>query len=264
MAYNAASLLGLRSYGMVSEPTIAPKGNGLNTALDIIASPSDAFARLRVVPTWGWAFLIAAVLCIIGSFMGSAAAEHAAVASIPAAFAKNAQLAALPPEKRQQMIEQQIGITKSFSKFSFVLAPIILLITALLQTVYLLILNAATRGQGNFKKFWALSINISIVGSGLTLLIAGIIELIRGPEAFNSTGDTLSAIPGLAWIIPGTTGFLHGILLSFTVFSLWATGLFALGLIAIARIKPVQAYVGAAILLVIGSLITGSLLMSQV
>jgi len=248
---------------MVSEPTIAPKGNGLNTALDIIASPPDAFARLRVVPTWGWAFLIAAVLGIVGSLLGSAAAEHAAMASIPAAMAKNSTIAAMSPEKRQQALEQQISITKAIIKFNFVFVPLVLLISGLLQTVYLLIVNAVTRGQGSFKKFWALSINVAIVGVGIGLVITGILELIRGPEAFNSVGDTLNAIPSLAWIVPGTTGLLHGFLASISIFALWSTGLIALGLIAIARIKPAQAYISAGIMLVVGALITGALVAAQ-
>ena len=248
---------------MVSEPTIAPKGNGLTTALDIIASPSDAFARLRVVPTWGWAFLIATVLGIVGSFLGAAANEHAAVTSIPVTLAKNPTIAAMPAEQRQKMIERQIGIAKGFSKFNFVFVPIVLLISALLQSVYLLILNAATRGQGNFKKFWALAINISIVGIGLSALILGVIQLIRGPEAFNSMADVYGAVPSLGWIVPGTSGFMHGFLASMSVFNFWATGLFALGLIAIARIKPAQAYVGAAVMLIIGGLIAGGFAMLQ-
>jgi len=248
---------------MVSEPTIAPKGNGLNTALDIIASPSDAFARLRVVPTWGWAFLIAAVLGIVGSFLGAAASEHAVITSIPIADAKSATISAMPADQRQKMIENQIGFAKAIGKFNFVLVPIGVLFIALLQSVYLLILNAATRGQGNFKKFWALAINISIVGIGLSALILGIIELIRGPEAFNSLADVYGALPSLVWIVPGTTGFVHGFLTNFSVFNLWATGLFALGLVAIARIKPTQAYIGTAIMLLIGGLLSGGLAMSQ-
>ena len=248
---------------MVSEPTIAPKGNGLTTALDIIASPSDAFARLRVVPTWGWAFLIATVLGIVGSLLGSAAAEHAAMASIPAAMAKNPIDATKSAEQRQQTLELQISITKATIKFNFAFVPLAVLLSALLQTVYLLIVNAITRGHGSFKKFWALAINVAIVGIGLALVVSGIIELIRGPEAFNSVGDTLNAIPSLAWIVPGTTGLLHGFLASISIFALWSTGLIALGLIGIARIKPVQAYTSAGILLVVGALIYGALVSAQ-
>lgn len=242
---------------MISEPMTAPKGNGLTTALDIVVSPADAFARLRVVPTWGYAFLIAAVLGMIGTFLGSAASEHAAIASIPATMAKNTTVAAMTPEKRQAIVDQQIGIAKAISKFNFAFFPVILLVIALLQSVYLLIFNAIVRGDGNFKKYWALAINISIVGIGLATLILGVIELIRGPEAFNSQSDLFNALPSLAWIVPGSTGFVHGMLVSFSVFGLWATGLFALGLIGIARIKPAQAYVGAGIMLLFGAIIGG-------
>lgn len=242
---------------MISEPVTAPKGNGLTTALDIVVSPADAFARLRVVPTWGYAFLIAAVLGIVGAFLGSAAGEHVAIASLPAAMAKNPTFAAMTPEKRQTAIDQQIGLAKAISKFNFAFIPVFLLGIALLQSAYLLVFNAIVRGQGSFKKYWALAINISIVGVGLMTLILGVIELIRGPEAYNSQGDLFNAIPSLAWIVPGSTGFVHGMLVSFSVFGLWATGLFALGLIAIAQIKPAQAYVGAGILLLFGAIIGG-------
>ena len=242
---------------MISEPMTAPKGNGLTTALDIVISPADAFARLRVVPTWGYAFLIAAVLGMVGGFLGSAAGEHAAIAGVPAAMAKNTAVAAMTPEKRQEITDRQVGITKVISKFTFAFIPVILLVSALLQTVYLLIFNAIVRGQGSFKKYWALAINISIVSVGLGTLILGVIELIRGPEAFNSQGDLFNAIPSLAWIVPGSAKFVHGMLVSFSVFGLWATGLFALGLIAIARIKPAQAYVAAGIMLLFGAIIGG-------
>ncbi len=242
---------------MVSEPMTAPKGNGLTTALDIVVSPADAFARLRVVPTWGYAFLIAAVLGMVGGFLGSAASEHATIASIPAAMAKNPAAAQMTPEKRQASIDAQVGITKAVSKFNFAFVPLILLVSALLQSVYLLIFNAIVRGEGNFKKYWALAINISIVGIGLGTLVLGVIELIRGPEAFNSQSDLFNALPSLAWIVPGSTGFLHGFLASCSVFALWATGLFAMGLIGMARIKPAQAYVGAGLMLVFGAVIGG-------
>ena len=242
---------------MISEPMTAPKGNGLTTALDIVVSPADAFARLRVVPTWGYAFLIAAVLGMVGAFLGSAAGEHMAIASVSATMAKNTAVAAMPPEKRQAVVDQQVGMAKAFSKFNFVFIPIALLVSALLQTVYLLVFNAIVRGQGSFKKYWALAINISIVGVGLMTLILGVIELIRGPDAFNSQRDLFNALPSLAWIVPGSTGFVHGMLVAFSVFGLWATGLFALGLIAIAQIKPAQAYVGAGIMLLFGAIIGG-------
>jgi hypothetical protein len=242
---------------MISEPMTAPKGNGLTTALDIVISPADAFARLRVVPTWGYAFLIAAVLGMVGAFLGSAAGEHMAIASVSAAMAKDTAAAAMTPEKRQEVMDQRIGLAKTFAKFTFVFIPVGLLVSALLQSVYLLIINAIVRGEGNFKKYWALAINISIVGIGLGTLILGVIELIRGPEAFNSQSDLFNAIPSLAWIVPGAKGFVHGMLVSFSIFGLWATGLFALGLIAIARIKPAQAYVAAGIMLLFGAIIGG-------
>lgn len=225
--------------------------NGLATVTDIIISPSTAFQNLREAPTWGWAFLIATVLGIIGFFLAAPVTQHVMEATMPAQLAANPQIAALPPERQQAAIAQGLAIAKIATRFSFIAIPIVILVGGCVQGLIMLIGNAIGHGDGSFKKYFALSVNVSVIGIGLGALINGIIVLLRGPDAFSSTTAIQSALPSLALIAPGAKGALAGFLGAISVFSIWSIALLALGMTGVGRIPRGVAWTLAIVMLLL-------------
>ena len=80
---------------MSTSPDTVGARPGLSNIVDIIVSPNAAFDRLRAVPTWGWAFLVATLLGIAGAIVIGPAVAHALDASMPAQLAANPQIAKL-------------------------------------------------------------------------------------------------------------------------------------------------------------------------
>jgi hypothetical protein len=233
-----------------SAPTTA-RPNGLATAVDIIVAPAAAFAKLREAPTWGWAFLIATVLGIISSLISGPAILHALQTTLPAQLAANPDIAKLSPEQQQTMINNMMGYTTMFAKFSFVFVPIAILIAALVQGLIMLIANAAAHGDGSFKKYFALSVNVSIVGVGLSSLVIALIVLVRGASSFETTASIQGAIPGLGLLVPGAHGAVAGFLGSMNIFALWSIALLALGMTGVGRIARVPAWTTAIVMLLL-------------
>ena len=241
----------------VSEATV-PRRSGLMNVVDIVVAPNAAFERLRVVPTWGWAFLVASALGMIGLFLATPATIHAIQTSLPEQLATNPNIAKLPADQQTKAIANAMSITTTITRISFLFVPVLVLVATLIQALIMLVANAIGKGDGNFKKLFALSMTVAVVGSGLGSLLAGLIFLVRGPDAFDTTAS-LQVLPSLALLVPGATGPLHGFLSGINVMYVWATVLLAMGMQRVARIPRTTAWVTAAILL----LCTASLLAFQ-
>jgi hypothetical protein len=225
---------------------------GLSNIVDIIVSPNAAFDRLRAVPTWGWAFLVATLLGIIGALIVGPAVAHALDASLPAQLAANDQIAKLSPADQQKQIAAIMSMTKTITRLSWLIVPVIILVAGLVQALLMLIANAAGHGDGSFKKFFALSITVAVVGEGLRSIVLAIIVLLQGANSFdNATSLQYSVVPGLSTLVPGAHGPLQGFLGAFNVFYLWAAALLGFGMIRMARIPRVTAWATALVILLV-------------
>jgi Yip1 domain len=231
-----------------SAPAIGPRP-GLSNVVDIVVAPNAAFERLRQVPTWGWAFLIATVLGAIGSLLAEPAMLHALQTSLPAKLAANPAIASLSPEQQQKQIAMMMGFSKIMAQIGFIFIPIGILLAALLQALVMLVANAAGRGDGTFVKYFALSVNVSVIGVGLLYLVLGIITLVRGASSYETTTAVQASLPSLALLAPGARGALAGFLGALSVFALWATVLLALGMQRVGRVAPPLAWVAALFML---------------
>lgn len=239
-----------------SEP-IVDRRRGLTTVIDMIVAPNAAFDRLREVPTWGWAFLIATVLGVIGSFLIEPALIHAMETSVPAKLAANPQIAKLPTEQQQNMIAMQMKFARIGLQLLPVFVPITLLVVGLLQGILMTLANAIGRGDGTFKKYFALSVNVSVVGYALGTLVLGPIVLLRGPGSFEEQSAVTSSLPNLGLIAPGLKGFLGAFLGGINIFYLWATVLLALGMQRMGRIPAGVAWIAAVIMLLLTATLAG-------
>jgi len=229
---------------------VAPR-SGLANVVDIVIAPNAAFDRIRQVPVWGWAFLVAALLGVAGTLMIGPAMQHAMETGLPAQLAANDAISKLPPDQQQKQIAVMVSVSKTIAKFAFLFIPPFILISGLIQAVIMLIANAATRGDGTFKKFYALSITVSVVGSGLGSLVLGLIVMLRGANSFETSSGVQSALPSLALLMPGAKGALAGFLGALNVFILWATALLALGMNRVGRIPGGVAWATAIIMLLL-------------
>jgi hypothetical protein len=233
-----------------SEVTV-DRRSGLANVVDIIIAPNAAFERLRIVPTWGWAFLVAALLGVAGTLMSAPATQHALQLSLPAQLAADPGIAKLPPDQQQQAIQRALSVTKVITQFSWLFIPVILLLIALIQALFMTVANAMGGGDGSFKKYYALSMTVAVVGTGIGSLALGIIVTLRGASSFETPAAVQAALPSLALLAPGLKGAWAGFLGALNIFYLWATALLALGMIRVGRVSPPVAWAVAVLLLLI-------------
>lgn len=242
---------------MSTPPATADRRSGLVNVFDIIVAPGAAFERLRIAPSWGWAFLVASLLGIAGFLLMEPAQLHALDKTGPAMYAAMPQIAKLPPDKQAAMIEQNLKFAHIGIQLGPLFVPVIFLLGGLLSSIFMLIGNAIGGGDGSFKKFFALSMTLNVIG-GLGLLLTGIIVMLRGADNFETQAAIQRALPSLAILAPGAPLKLAAFLGSLNIAALWSTALSALGMIAVARIKPPVAWTVAIIVLLGSALLAAS------
>jgi hypothetical protein len=235
--------------------TPAAKANGLSTVTNTIAAPSDAFETLRVAPTWGWACLIAIILMAIGSYLQGPATRHAGVVQTQRMMATSSLFANFTPEQKQAAITR----AGKASPFSYLFVIVTLFIVVFLNTLMTLIGNAIGKGQADFKRLWAGSMNIAVPTLGLGAIVLGIITMLRGPDAFNSSMDIATAMPSLAYILPHGSIVAATFLAGFSIFTIWGLFLNATMLRVTAKTSPGFAYGFAALITVLGALLATGL-----
>ena len=231
----------------VSAP-VASKANGISTVVNTIAAPNEAFDTLAVAPTWGWALVIAIVLMLVGVFLEAPAARHTAVATMQHMLQTNPYFASQSAEQKQKIMEN----AGKPNAFSYIMPVVILFIAALFNTIFMLIGNAAGKGRATFKTLWAGSMNIAVPTIGLSMLVTGIITMLRGADSFNSQGDLARAVPGLGMIAPHTVPAIGGFLAGVTLFTLWGAFLNSTMLQRIGKVSPGIAWTFAVIVLLLG------------
>jgi hypothetical protein len=233
-----------------SDPAVPSPRSGLLNVADIIIAPTAAFDRLRQAPTWFWAFVAASLLAIAGSLLAQPGMQHALEVSLPAQLAGDPNVAKLPPEQQQKQIAAAMGMMRVMTQVGWILVPFSIMITGLIQALILTVTNAIAKGDGDFKKFFALSVTVSVVGTGLYYIVYALIVVMRGSSAFDSMTALQTAVPGLGLLVPGAHGWLAGFLSAFNIFFLWATALLALGTMRIGHVSRGAAWTASLVLLV--------------
>jgi hypothetical protein len=226
---------------------------GLQTAFDIAIAPRAAFKALRESPTWGWAFAIAALLGVIAAFAIGPIVGHTLERELPARLGASPQVAQLPADQREVFMAQEIRVSQTIAQFAFVAVPFGLAAGCALQALIMLIANALGKGDGNFKKFWALAVNAGVVGTGLSSIALTAIVLLRGPDGFGSAAEIANAVPGLGTFVPpGATA--AAALGGLNVFAIWNAVLLAAGMTVVARLQRGPA-IAAALVILLGTVL---------
>lgn len=232
------------------DTTQSTPANGLQTLADVILAPKSAFERLRIQPTWGWAFIVAIVLGTLGAYLVMPAIVHATQATWPAMMAQNPRTAALSPAEQQRALQITLGVMHVAWVAYVIFIPFAILVYA----VIMLIFRAIGSGSGSFGSLWAVSCNIAVVSAGIASLVLGIIVRIRGADSFNSQAAVSSAVPSLALLAPGAGVKLFAFLSGMNVFSIWAAILIYMAMRITARVSAVPAVLTALIAILIPAL----------
>ena len=227
---------------MAVQSEAAPQPSGLATVLNVFVAPRDAFATLRDTPMWGWAFIVATVLGVIGSLLSGPATAHAVQTAFTAQMAHDPQLAQMTPDKQKQML----AFTSMGVRLAWIFTPVYLLVVALIQTVLMLIANAIGRGTATFKQLWTAAVHICIVTFGVLYLFTGLITMLRGPQSYTNTAALAAALPSAAWAAPHAGVKMIYFLSAINPFSLWGLFLLATALLVIARLSKPLSYGTAA------------------
>jgi len=223
--------------------------SGLQTALDVVVAPKAAFSSLREVPTWGWAFLISSIIGMAAALVIGPVVAHALALELPAKLATNPNVIAMAADKRDAFIAQQVSFSQIVAKFSFIFIPIGLAIGSAVQALIMLIANAIGKGDGTFKKFWATAVNGGVVGTGLASVALAIIVLLRGADAFTTSAEITSAVPGLGMLVPAGAKAAAAFFGPMNIFAIWNMVLLVVGMTIVARIPRPTAIVTAVVIL---------------
>jgi hypothetical protein len=225
---------------------------GLQTAFDIAIAPRAALGALRETPTWGWAFAITALLGMIAALAIGPVVGHTLERELPAQLGSAPQVAQLPGDQREALITQQISIAQTIARFSFIAVPFGLAAGCALQALIMLLANALGKGDGTFKKFWALAVNAGIVGTGLASIALTAIVLLLGADSFGSAVEVANAVPSLGTFVPPGAKAAAAFLGVINVFAIWNAVLLATGMAVVARLRRGTA-IGAALIILLGT-----------
>jgi hypothetical protein len=224
---------------MALDSTQTPKASGLQTAINTIISPKEAFEALAVSPTWGWALLISLVLPIVAFFLMVPAVQHGMLGDFAKQAATNPQIA--------QMSDADRAKFASYAPFFVIATPIFLIVFVLIQTVIMAVFNAVGHGQAGFGKLWAAAMNICII-YGLGQIVGGIVVLLRGADSFNSNAEVQRAVPSLAMLAPGSSDVhLLAFLGTLNPFLIWSVVLVSMAMTYTAKVPKAQAWMAAAV-----------------
>ncbi len=234
---------------MVTEAKAVERNSGLPVVIDTLIAPADAFEKMRATPSWVWAYLISLVLTVAGSLVMEPAMKHAMQVGLPSQLAAMPAIASLPAAEQQAQIARIMSVQLAIANFSWLIAVVAIPFIVLLQSVVMLVANRIGGGDGTFRRFWSLGMNVAVPG-GIGVLLLGIIDLIRGADSFTHVTDVTAAMPSLGMLVPAGPPFVHGLLGGITVIIVWQTLLIGLGMIGAARISKPVAWSTAGLFLV--------------
>ena len=221
----------------------------VSTVLDMIVAPRDAFEKIRATPTWFWAYLIAVVLTMAGTILMAPAVKHAMSAGLPAQLAAMPNIAKLPPDQQQAQIAKIMQINLLIADFTWLITIVAIPLIVVIQSLVMALANGIGKGDGTFRRFWSLGMNVAVPG-GIGVLLTAFIVLIRGADSFSRAADVQTSMPNLGMLVPGGPHILAGFLSGISVIVLWQTALIGFGMIETAKIAKPVAWATAGLMLV--------------
>lgn len=234
--------------------------DGLANVVDIVRNPNAAFARLCVAPVWVLAYVIASALGMAGSLMLRSALVSAIDASARSNLLKSPAASHMLSQQQQAYISSTVSRSEYFARVSWMLVPVILFVEITLQATILTLVNLLAAGDAQFRRLFALSATVAVVGTGLYALSLGVVVLVRGGHSFSDPSAIQSVMPSLAVLAPHAHGGVRAFLTSINVFYLWSAILFGVGFRRVAAdTTPAVAWSAAGLLLLLPALVASYL-----
>jgi Yip1 domain len=227
------------------------KSNALNTIIDTIIAPKNAFGAIRNAPTWFWAFAVSIILAMVGAYLCIPANQHALAADWPNMVAKSPALAGMSSTDQQSALSN----AQKFSAFGFIIFIFVVPIFNVIVAAIMALFNTLGRGEGTFGKYWAAACNIGVVSFGIGSILIAAIVLARGADSFSSPQAIQAAVPSLAMLAPGSSPKLLAFLNAFGPITLWTTGLSIVAMLTIGRVPKLQAWLTGIVLFLVPTLL---------
>ena len=152
---------------------------GLATYLGVFLGQREAFARLRTMPTWGWAVIAGLELIAAGAYLGSA--TQISIAH----YTAMSRIDDLPADQREQALNRINAIHAHAMLFRMTSAIVTPWLFWLIYAILFLIVGSVVGRAPSFRLAWAVATNaFAIVALGG--LAEGVALKLHGTDAGHS------------------------------------------------------------------------------
>ena len=213
------------------EPT--PLSEGARIVNTFIA-PSKTFTDLRRSAAWWAPFLLMVVVSILFVYVGGQKVgfRKAMENQMQAQPKQQARLEQLPPDQREQQMQQATKVTEIIGyAFPAIQLIILVIITAVLFGTF----KFAAGADVSFKLSLAIVMYASL--PGLLRPVLAIVSLLAGgsPDSFTFQ-NPVATNPGY-FMNPADSPFLYGVASSLDIFLIWTLVLTAIGFTCVSKVK---------------------------
>ena len=207
--------------------------------LDTFIAPSKTFTDLRRSAAWWAPFILIALVGYLFIYAVDQKVSFQTVVDNQIKMQPKAQerIESLSPDKRQQVMQQQVTLTKIIS---YSVPPIALLIYLIFAGYLFAAIKFAANAQVRFAAIFAL-----VVYSRLPELARAILSsasLFAGVSTDSFDIKNPLATNGAYFLDPSGSPILRAVLSSFDIITIWTLVLVAIGIPCIAKVKRGTAF----------------------
>ena len=227
-------------------PTVPAWRSALSTLAAIVVAPGEAFAELRERPVWLWA-----LLATIAARRSRQPARHTRRAARhrdqPPGTARERSAFGRSSTRPSQSAHRhgRRNAAKFFAQFNWLITCIYIPITIGIEAGILFLVRSMARKRTGFSTLYALTAHVQFISIGLGIAQAVqqvSIVAMRPLDSLRTQADLVQSIPSLAWLVPNAPTWLASLLGLLNPFSIWATIVLALGLVAVVDLRRWQAW----------------------
>jgi hypothetical protein len=216
---------------MTVRENATPRRGALTTYFDVLLDPLRAFAALEGRPTWGWAFVLSALLIAAAGMLASPAQDHV----------------------------QQVGPTPLVTVLlrNLAFGPVDAVISCLFVSAMLFVSGVLSKRRVSFVYAWALACNCCLI-LGIAAAVNGYMIAARGYDAATTGGD-LFVLPSLKFLVSAGSPILRAVLYSYNAFNIWYDVILTVGFVHVFHVSSRQAIVTVVAITIVGAIIAGAL-----
>jgi hypothetical protein len=224
-------------------PLDAPSPAGLSQAervIDTFTAPSKTFNDIRRSSAWWMPFLITLVISFLFAFaIQSKVGWHQVMDNVIANHpAQQAQLDQLDPAQRAQRDKVTVIV---YQVISYCYSILGLIIVAIVAGIFMLTYNFGLGSRTPYKQYFASYMYAGLPGALKAILIIVLLFAGGGGDKFNLENPIGTNI-GFFFAHGDLPAWLHSLLTSLDIFSIWVAVLLALGLSIVCKVSRNASY----------------------